>query len=175
MGQDNIHHFQTGKFGNRNKVSSYWIIDWLVYWFLAPRGRSMKGSWGGGGGGANFGKFKGKVGSKIFRFFFDFRYFSLREGQEEGNSKIFRFFQNFSFFHTNSEIHYLRPLRFVPFISGKSATLIPWNWFQYLWFSWFSGRRQHWYRGKRSYPLPVPGPSSYKSPHGREWGLPYYF
>ena len=49
---------------------------------------------------SNFGKFKGKVGSKIFRFFFDFRYFfSLREGQEEGNSKIFRFFQNFSFFH----------------------------------------------------------------------------
>ena len=26
---------------------------------------------------SNFGKFKGKVGSKIFRFFFDFRYFSL--------------------------------------------------------------------------------------------------
>ena len=48
---------------------------------------------------SNFGKFKGKVGSKIFRFFFRFSLFSLREGQEEGNSKIFRFFQNFSFFH----------------------------------------------------------------------------
>ena len=36
----------------------------------------MKGSCGGGG--ANFGKFKGKVGSKIFRFFSIFAFFPTR-------------------------------------------------------------------------------------------------
>ena len=45
----------------------------------------MKGSCGGGGG-ANFGKFKGKVGSKIFRFFFDFRVFSYERVRWRGIS-----------------------------------------------------------------------------------------
>ena len=51
------------------------------------------------------------------------------------------------------------PFVLFPLLVAKVQHWYRGNWFQYLWFSWFSGRRQHWYRGKRSYPLPVPGPS----------------
>ena len=47
---------------------------------------------------SNFGKFKGKVGSKIFRFFFDFRFLAPRGrsmkgscGSGGGGGKFFKF------------------------------------------------------------------------------------
>ena len=40
---------------------------------------------------SNFGKFKGKVGSKIFRFFFDFRVFPYERVRRRGIRKFFVF------------------------------------------------------------------------------------
>ena len=47
---------------------------------------------------SNFGKFKGKVGSKIFRFFFRFSLFFPTRGSGGGEFENFSFFPKFLVF-----------------------------------------------------------------------------